>query len=554
MDLLKAQLERIQKQLAGLSASQKMLVAALAAIMVITVVWWGKYAGEAEMVPLLNQAFSAPDLGRVQDELSARGIPYTVSTDKLMVPADRRMEALSDLTYARKMPRNTQEGFDAIVKEMSPFDSQDKQQKIWMHGREAILSQVIGSWPGVAQADVIIDTTSVQRVEGSIEPRATVNITTQDGAKSPQGMADAAVEAVDGAVAGLDPKRIKVVINGRAQRVHDGQDPLANGADQLALLQQDEAFAELKIRRNFEEIPNILVTVTMKLNTSSVQSEKHDYDPKKAVQKTIQTTTETDQTNAAGAGGEAGAVPNTGANIGPAGGGAGGTTTVHEKTEEKNQVFMSEERTTSSTPAGDAVPVSATVRVPLSHFARVLQWQTGSTKQPTSAELQPVIDTELAKMRQAVASCVGLPAPDKVSISWYVDTFPSLSTPPVASTSPGLSQMVGGHAKEIALGTLAVMSLFMVSMMVRKATPAPLPAAMASGGLHSDKAAANVPVALMSGELLAGEAAEGEGHLEGMELSDDTVKAGRMVDQVSTLVREDPEAAAALVKRWLGRA
>ena len=52
MDLLKKQLEKIQQQLAGLSASQKMLTASLVAIMVMTFVWWGRYASTSEMEPV----------------------------------------------------------------------------------------------------------------------------------------------------------------------------------------------------------------------------------------------------------------------------------------------------------------------------------------------------------------------------------------------------------------------------------------------------------------------------------------------------------------------
>ncbi|HEY2586503.1 MAG TPA: flagellar M-ring protein FliF C-terminal domain-containing protein [Tepidisphaeraceae bacterium] len=553
MDLLKAQLERIQKQLTGLNASQKMLVASLAAIMVITVVWWGKYAGEAEMVPLLNQSFSANDLGPIQDRLTTKGISFTVSGDKLLVPADRRMEILSDLTYARVMPHNTQAGFDEIVKEMSPFDSQEKQQKIWNHGKEAALSQVISDWPGVAQADVIIDATNQQRVEGSTQPSATVNITMREGAKAPQGLADTAADAVSGAVAGLDSSRIKVVINGYAHRVHGGQDALGNGAEQLELVQQNEARAEDKVRNSFGDTPNILVAVTCKLNTSTVRSEKHEVDPKKTITKVTQSDSETDQTNGPAAGGEAGTVSNTALSVN-GGGSSGGVSQVHEKTEEKSQVIVSDEHTISSTPAGDAPPVSATVRFPLSHFVKLFQWQAGSTQTPTSAQLQPIVNSELEKYRQMVANCLGLSATDKISVYAYVDTFPSLSAPPVASASTvGLSLMVGRHAKEIALGTLAMMSLFMASMMVRKAAPAPLPAAAATGAMSEKAGAAGNASMSIGGEMVAGEAVEGEGHLEGMELSDDSIKAGRMVDQVSTLVREDPDTAAALVRRWMGR-
>lgn len=72
MDLFKAQFDRIQKQLAGLTASQKMLTATLVAIMVMTLVWWGHYAGEAEMEPVLDQSFTQEDIGRITNELTAR--------------------------------------------------------------------------------------------------------------------------------------------------------------------------------------------------------------------------------------------------------------------------------------------------------------------------------------------------------------------------------------------------------------------------------------------------------------------------------------------------
>lgn len=553
MDLLKSQLERIQKQLAGLNASQKMLIAALAAIMVITVVWWGKYAGEAEMVPLLNQSFSATDLGRIQDKLQNESINFTVSGDKLLVPADRRMQILSELTYARLMPHNTQEGFDSIVKEMSPFDSEDKQQKIWNHGKESVLSEIIGNFPGVATADVIIDPTSSVRIEGNIEPTATVNISMQEGMRPNQKLVDAAADAVSGSVAGINSSRIKVVINGMAQRVHDTQDAVSSGSDQLELLQQYEASAEEQVRNVYKDIPSLLVTVTMKLNTTTVQTDKHIFDGKGAVQKANKSTSETDTTSSGDrAGGEPGVMSNTAMSVG--GGNGSGTSggQQHDKTEDTFTVAIPETRTTSRTPAGDASAVSAALRVPLSYIARTFQSRNGTAQSPTYAQLKPLIDEESLIMRQHVANCVGLASPDKVAFDTYADEVPSLATPPMASASgPGLSRLVGGHAREIALGTLAVMSLFMASMMVRKATPAPLPALATATKPEQEKR--KLPSAFPAEELVA-EAAISEPLLDGMEMNEEAARAGRMVDQVSSMVRENPDAAAALMKRWLSRA
>src|ERR1700751_4598972 len=104
MDLLKAQLDRIQQQLSGLTPSQKMLTGALVAIMVMTLVWWGRYAGEPEMEPVFNSAVSPDDLERITTELTAKGIKYAVSGDKVLVPADRRVEAFAALSYSRMVP------------------------------------------------------------------------------------------------------------------------------------------------------------------------------------------------------------------------------------------------------------------------------------------------------------------------------------------------------------------------------------------------------------------------------------------------------------------
>src|SRR6202051_1286115 len=112
MDLFKAQIDRIQKQLAGLTPSQKMLTAALVAIVVMTLIWWGRYAGEPEMEALLPQAISVDELPRVEMDLDAKGIKHTMSGDRLLVPADRKVEAVASLLYAHALPRNAKDAFD----------------------------------------------------------------------------------------------------------------------------------------------------------------------------------------------------------------------------------------------------------------------------------------------------------------------------------------------------------------------------------------------------------------------------------------------------------
>src|SRR5438477_10450467 len=101
MDFVKAQLNRIQEQLGGLNASQKMLTGALVAIMVMTLVWWGRYAGQPEMEPVLNQAFSEGEISQITTELTKKGIAHSVSGGRVLVPVEKKMEVLADLGYAQ---------------------------------------------------------------------------------------------------------------------------------------------------------------------------------------------------------------------------------------------------------------------------------------------------------------------------------------------------------------------------------------------------------------------------------------------------------------------
>ena len=87
----------------------------------------------------------------------------------------------------------------------------------------------------------------------------------------------------------------------------------------------------------------------------------------------------------------------------------------------------------------------------------------------------------------------------------------------------------------------------MVSMMVRKATPV-LAVAQATAPIPMIS-----PPPTEMGEGVAGEAVSGGSLLDGMELDDEAVRSQQMLEQVSTLVKENPDAAATLVKRWLNR-
>src|SRR3954468_12899149 len=124
MDFFKRQFDRIQQQLGGLNAAQKVLPPCLVVIIVMTVLWWGHYAATAEMEPLFDQALSAEDLGRVKAHLQGVAIPFKISGDnKILVPSTRAAEAIAGLTFSQALPKTPKIDFSALVKDMNPFNS-----------------------------------------------------------------------------------------------------------------------------------------------------------------------------------------------------------------------------------------------------------------------------------------------------------------------------------------------------------------------------------------------------------------------------------------------
>src|SRR5205085_3383213 len=97
-EILKQQFARIQQQFAALSASQKMLATSLVAIMVMTLVWWAKFAGTSEMEPISSKSMSSEESAAIQTKLSAANIPSTISGSAILVPVERKLQAIALLT------------------------------------------------------------------------------------------------------------------------------------------------------------------------------------------------------------------------------------------------------------------------------------------------------------------------------------------------------------------------------------------------------------------------------------------------------------------------
>jgi len=544
METIRTQLLRIQQQLSGLSASQKMLTASLVAIMVMTLIWWARYAGTAELEPVLDQPLPAQEMGQIQQALQSRGINARIVADRVMVSAERKMEAVAALAYSNALPSNITAAWDQMVKQMSPWDSRAKTELIHNQMKERMLSGVITDFfPGVARANVIINPVSERRIGGSLEPSASVQITTRGNVENLKRLVDAAAATVASAVPGLAKSRVSVVVDGRPMRSQDASSSFA-GAELFEQIEQQERRISEKIASLLT--PGALVAVTVDVQTVSSVETRETYDAKNTFTKEQTLESETQETTEpAPTVSEPGAVSNMGLSL-PGAAIVSGATSTSEKTRTENAIFPSKSTETINKPAGKATVASAAVRLPRSYFvAKYKAANPNQQKEPDDAALQPIVTAELSSVRKTIQDAVGMQSDANLTVDMYYDTtIPLLAATEQAQSSGGVGRMVNSYAREIAVGALAIISLFMVSMIVKKGAPTPAITVTPQPDL---------PPQLQAGEEIAGVVGDGKISLDAVELDEDAVHAQQMVEQVSTMVKENPEAAANLVKRWLNR-
>ncbi len=361
-------------------------------------------------------------------------------------------------------------------------------------------------------------------------------------------LVNAAADLVAGAVGNLEPGRIRVTIDGVSYPVRARDDSAApQSTEWLEQAQKAERYYSDKLAKQFAFIEGVMISVTVKPNFKRTEEIEDKPDAKNVVAKPVTEETTNDETRSSDrGGGEAGVASNAGMSVPETAGAGQSSTGTNEKTRTEYIVAMGHSQVKTINPGGELTVTGASLLIPRTHFAQIYKKRTNmSDREPSAIELDPFIAKELERMRPAVKTCLALTTEDAVHVDAYTDLMPiATAAPQAASTS--VTGLMGDHVKEIALGALALMSLLLVSYMVRRGAPVPLIAPQAS--------APAAPRTLSAAEGIIGEAGEGGAMLDGMELDDESVKAQQMLGQVAQMVDENPETAATLVKRWLSRA
>lgn len=558
MDQLRRVLSQIQEQIAKMTASQKLLLASLAVIAVMTLFLVSQYAAKPAMVDLMAVGSEA---GTVQ-ALQGAGFNAEVVDGRIVLPEGQQRAAVSYLAEAGKLPGDTTLMFANLIGSQDWKASSQQHRQQYNIAMQNELAASIAHFRGVSKASVILDIPETSGLGRAAKPAtASVLVFTAGSSGVSQDMVDAVARLVAGAVSGLDPERVQVVDGSTGQARKVSSEQATSSSRYLEYAAQVEKHTRDKIEGLFGHIPNVIVSVTAHVDITSVQSTENLYAPNgEGSVSLLSSEKKTDSTTRqASRGAEPGVRSNQAVAINQ--GGSSGNSAEQNMGDTEFATAIGGRTKTVLDPRGMPTHLSASVIIPQEYITKMIEMGRATDD---GAEPEPVTQEEAEEFfAQAKVNLESLVRPHLISpgedgqvlqgdLSIQMSPMGGLMMGPVGGQSLGmLGSLTGGGGmlagggrlvETVLIGVLAVIALGMMAMMVKRTSK--------RIDLPDAEKLVGIPAEISSGGELIGEAGEGEHVMTGIEVDDQLVEVQHLRAQVAELIKQDPESAAGLVERW----
>jgi len=551
MQAMNKAIQIVLQQLRGFSLTARMLIAAILVILVMGLVLVAVFAGRAEMVGLGLASEEAR--GRAAQYMTSHRIGFEDRGGDLFVSADDRYAVLGNLTENNLLSAD-QIDFSSVLKDDSPFTDRTTKKMRYLVAKMNEVARMISEWSVIDRAEVRIDHPDRPYGIGGpdIHPTAAVSVVTTTGSL-PQSLSDSIARTVAGVHADLRVEDVTVVDarTGRSVTPRTVDDLASNR--HLELKEAHEKRVKSKILELLDYIPGLRVAVNAQVDASEIITHQVGVEePKIGVQG--EKTRERIATNQTAAS-EPGVRPNTGGLDLSTSAGRTSNVTENETATTMRPVFPATESDIRRD-QGYAVKIDASVLIPRSFFVKLYRTQEGDEgAEPDAPALQTLAQTETQKIRQAILPLIETDAAEgAVAGTVVVDMFTDLAGMGIGALGGGgalggRGSVSGGLVnqsviKTVGLAALAVVSLLLMFMMVRRAgREEEMPTAEELVG---------IPPALAQADSdLVGEATESAPPMEGVEIDEGALRRQQMLDQVNDLAQNSPAEAAALLRKWI---
>lgn len=556
MDFLAKAYAQLLDLFRSMTVGARIVAGLLLAVIVISVAFLFNHTVSGSDEYLMNGETFTPS--QINSMMAAFGKANLATPEvdgpRIRVPRGQQAAYMGALADANALPKNFGDYVQSAVGEMNGLMPISRQKEMMKVALEHELALVVGSMRGIESAEVLYDSEIPSGLNDKAVVTATVSVKTSTNEPLDNERVQTIRRVVAGAISGLKPNDVVVAdldTGANYAGATDGspasglEDPY--GADKRMYEQEWES----KIRGALSFIPGVIVKANVELNPELALEEQDTKIDKTPTAIDIQETSSNTNSQSPAPSGRPGLASQGGVNTGAA---ISNSVSIGPKTEDEKTTSRTKNAVGTSTIVNKRAPltprrVTVTVAVLRSYYAKV--WaEKNPGKTPDEQAINTTEDEVNAKLTDFVKQLIPIPptesgAPKEITPLVKVMSFQQLAQAPIQPPSiaeKGLSWL-GQYWTTLGTLALGLVSLIVLRSMVRSIpapeTSRPTPAAVA--------AAPTQPAEI--------ERASAEEVQEAVAKLKRRVKSGpSMRDELVEIVREDPDAAANILRNWIGSA
>ncbi|MBP1772194.1 MAG: flagellar M-ring protein FliF [Holophagaceae bacterium] len=547
--------EQLTSAFKGMSATQRVMVAAISLTVLLALGGLGIWAGQ-ESKSVLAANVSPQEASAIVAQLDKAQVPYELSSDQrtILVPESKvgqlRLKFAGDgLLSGDKL------GFEKL--ENAGLGTTDFSQKV-IHRRamEAQLAKTIMSLQQVSEATVhITPSNDSPFLTDKEDAKASVLLKLRGSRMLPDENTQAIVNLVAASVEGLKPDQVVIIDQYSRILSRTGRDPMVGASDaQKKVAREEEDHLVRRVTEMLEPVVGIgkvRATAHVDLDFDKVKINEEKFDPQGQVERSIQQKDEKVQKREAGAG-----VPGTPSNVAPAN--AGATAGLLENSEKKETTTNFEiTKTVSATERATGSVKRVTLAVIVDHLST---WEKDAKGEPVLKQTPRTAD-ELKKIRDQVAAATGIQPKRGDELTVENMAFATLQVNPKeeAEAKKQFWMDIGLKALPyVAWGVVGLLVFFMLFLpMLRRMSaainrPTPMRVASAEGeeGVALAGGSTRRPVQVKSVSEMEAEI-EAELNADAAFSAPEARRRELIKKRLQEGSNDDPETIASLVRSWL---
>ena len=564
MDFVNQAYAQLVELLRSMSVGTRVATGLLLALVVVSLAYLFQYqATGGDELLLAGRAFDATEVTRMEAAFAKANLgKWQTIGNQIRVPRGQKELYMAALADANALPPDFYRYLDEATAADSPFASPKTLESRLRNAKQKELSLIIKRMRGIEDATVLYDEETKRGLISSKQKTATVAVKTVSG-QLDQEQVHAIRNIVSSAYAGLNRNQITItdMTSGYSYGGAVGPDGLPEDESLYATykLRYEREWLR-KISDQLKYIPGVVVGVNAELNPEVEHVINQSKVDPKPVTLASQESSKESKSQTPYVGGRVGAqgngVSNTSVSLQQSGGTSGGESSTLETHNDIKNVASSD---TAQIRRAALVPkkVTASIDVPVSYYVAI--WNRRNPPQPADKTAKAPDPAELATIEVEVKKSIEerirnlLPDLDQgtnpyphIVVQSYTDLPIAAPTPPSFATIAG--DWLASNWQTVGLVILGLVSLLMLRSMVR--SPAvPAPTAAAAHG-HTQAREASTP------RVVAHEASAPEDEPEParvlkarFQTTGPDLKA-----ELQEIVKENPDAAASILRSWIGEA